>query len=101
MRSTESPNVEDIMYITEHRIKGSGKLLFAFLEKPLSRLCEVCLIRIKEQVSEKRNIVGTHMNTDCLVNNTFTKHNKNVVNHKVEHFNDISFRELPGRIGFF
>jgi hypothetical protein len=41
------------------------------------------------------------MNTDCLVNNTFTKHNKNVVNHKVEHFNDISFRELPGRIGFF
>jgi hypothetical protein len=30
--------------------------------------------------------------------NTSTKHNKYVVNKKLEHFNDISFRELFGRI---
>jgi hypothetical protein len=35
--------VKDIIYITEREIKGSGWLLFVFLEKPLH---EVCLIRI-------------------------------------------------------
>jgi hypothetical protein len=35
--------------------KGSGQLLFVFLEKPLY---EVCLIRIKEQVDEKRSSLG-------------------------------------------
>jgi hypothetical protein len=35
---------------------------------------------------------------DCLLKNTFTKDNKYVVNQKLEHVDDISFRELFGRI---
>jgi hypothetical protein len=58
---------------------------------------EVCLIRIKEQVGEKRSTVCTH-----LLKNTSTKHNKYVVNQtKHKHVDDISFRELFGRISGF
>ena len=58
---------------------------------------EVCLIRIKEQVGEKRSTVCTH-----LLKNTFIKHNKYVVNQtKHKHVDDISFRELFGRISGF
>jgi hypothetical protein len=47
---------------------------------------EVCLIRIKEQVSEKRSTVCTH-----LLKNTPTKHNTYVVNQtKHEHVDDLS-----------
>jgi hypothetical protein len=59
---------------------------------------EVCLIRIKEQVGEKRSTVGTHRYADCLLKNTYTKYNKYVVNQKLEHVEDISFREHFGRI---
>jgi len=38
------------------------------------------------------------MPTVCLKNTT-TKHNKYIVNPKFEHFDDISFRELFGRVG--
>ena len=60
---------------------------------------QVCLLRIKEQVGKKeKNTVGTHRSADCLLKNTSTKHNKYVVNQKVEHDDDISFREHFGRI---
>ena len=35
---------------------------------------------------------------ECLLKNTSTKENKYVVNQNLEHFDDISFRELFGRI---
>jgi hypothetical protein len=41
-----------VIYIAERETKGSGQLLFVFLEKPLY---EVYLIRINEQVDEKRS----------------------------------------------
>ena len=37
----------------------------------------------------------------CLLKNTSTKYNKYVVNQKLEHIDDISFRELFGRIRVF
>ena len=53
--------------------------------------------RIQEQVSEKRSPVCTHMYTDCL-----EKHPPNITIRyqclKLEHFDDISFREMFGRI---
>jgi len=54
-------------------------------------------MRIKEQVGEKRSRVCTHKHSDCLLKNTFTKDNKYVVNQKLEHVDDISFREMFGR----
>lgn len=45
------------------------------------------VIQIKYEDDEKRVTVGTYMNT--------TAHNKYVVNkNKLEHFEDVSFREL-------
>ena len=38
-------------------MKGSDYFLFLFLER---LMYEVCLVRIKEQVGVKRNIVGTN-----------------------------------------
>jgi hypothetical protein len=38
------------------------------------------------------------MYAECLLKNIPTKHRKYVVNQKLEHFEDISFRELFGRI---
>jgi hypothetical protein len=37
---------------------------YFFLEKPLY---EIVLTYLKEQVKEKRSIVGTHMNAACLL----------------------------------
>ena len=45
----------------------------------------ICLVRIKEQVGEKRSIACTHRYADCLSKNTLTKQIKYVVNPKVEH----------------
>ena len=59
---------------------------------------EVCLVRIKEQVSEKRSTVCTHGYADCMLKNTSTKYSKYGVNQKHEHVDDIIFRELFGRI---
>ena len=58
---------ERTLYIAEWEIKC---FLFFFLEKPLH---EICFIRIKKQVGEKRGKVGTHGNV-CW------KQNKNVLN---------------------
>jgi hypothetical protein len=66
--------------------------------KKFSETDEVCLIRINEQVGEKRSTVCTHRYVNCLLKNTSTKDNKYVVNQKLEHVDDISFRELFGRI---
>jgi hypothetical protein len=52
----------------------------------------------KEQIAEKRTTVCTHRYADCLLKNTSTKNNKYVVNQKLEHVVDISFRELFGKI---
>jgi hypothetical protein len=53
--------------------------------------------RIQEQVSEKSSPVCTNMYTDCL-----EKHPPNITIRcqclKLEHFDDISFREMFGRI---
>ena len=64
-------------------------------------LYEICLIRIKEQVGEKSSIVCTHRYADCLLKITSTKDNKYIVNQTLEHVDDISFRELFGRIRVF
>ena len=55
-------------------------------------------MQIEEQVGEKGIIVGTHRNADGLLKNAPTKHNKCVVNQKLKHFDDITFRLLFGRI---
>jgi len=41
------------------------------------------------------------MYADCLLKNTSTKENKYVVNQTLEHVDDISFREIFGRIRVF
>jgi hypothetical protein len=46
----------------------------------------------------EKNTVCTHRYADCLLKNTPTKHSKYVVNQKLEHVEDIGFRELFGRI---
>ena len=51
-----------------NHIKGSGNLLFAFIEKPMY---EKCFIRITEQVGKK---MSTPRNAECLLNNTSSKH---------------------------
>jgi hypothetical protein len=43
-------------------------------------LYEVCLIRIKEQVGEKKSKVCTHKYSECILKNTSNKYNKYVVN---------------------
>jgi hypothetical protein len=44
----------------------------------ISRKYEVCFIRIKKQVGEKRGTVGTNMNADS-VGNKYTKHMANML----------------------
>ena len=56
------------------------------------KLVNVCI------VGEKGSTVGTHGNADCLLKTTYIKHNKYVVNQKLEYYDDISFRELNGKI---
>ena len=55
-------------------------------------------MRIMEQVGENRSTFCTHRYVDSPLKSTSTKHSKYVVNQKVEHVDDISFRELFGRI---
>ena len=87
--------MSECIYIAEAEINGSGKLLFAFLKKTLY---EFCITRIKEHIGEKRDTVCILRYADCLLKNTSTKDSKYVVNQKFEHVDDISFRELFGRI---
>ena len=51
--------------------------------------------------SEKGITVSTHMYADCLLESTPVIHNTYVVNQNVKHFDDISCRELFGRIRVF
>jgi hypothetical protein len=53
---------------------------------------------MKEQVSVKWNAVCAHRCADFLLKNSSAKHSKYVVNQKLEHVDDINFRELFGRI---
>jgi hypothetical protein len=50
--------------------------------------------------TDRWSIVCTHRYADCLLKNMSTK-NKYVVNQKPEHADDISFRELFGKIKMF
>ena len=59
--------LKDITDVAERQIKGPGYRLFGYLEKPLY---EVCFIRMKEQVGEKRSTFDTHGNADYLLKNT-------------------------------
>ena len=59
----------------------------------------IFLIRLKEQVGEKKSTVCTHRYTeDCLLKTTSTKENLYVVNQKLEHVENISFRKKIDRI---
>ena len=51
---------------------------------------EACFVLLKKQFSDIMNTVDTNKNPDCLSESTSYKHS----NYKLEHFNDISFREL-------
>ena len=64
------------------KLKGLGQVLFVLLEKPLY---EVCLVRIKKQVGEKRSTVCTHRYADCLLENMPT--NK-FLDYSKSHFGD-------------
>ena len=66
-----------------------GSSFFPHLLRSL--LYEICLVRMKEQVGEKRCTVSTNMYAECLLKNIPTKHRKYVVNQKLEHLDDISF----------
>ena len=56
--------------IAEHGIKEPVQLHFLFLRNTLQK---VWFIRIKKQVGEKRDTVGTYSNNDCLLKSTSTK----------------------------
>ena len=77
------------------KLKDRASFFSFILEKPLY---EICLMRIKEQVGEKRSTACIHRFADCLLKNTSTKHSKYVVNQKLQYVDDISFREPFGRI---
>jgi len=85
------------MYKAEREIKGS----VAFFRIRQKHLHEVCLKRIKEQVGKNRRTVGTQWNSDSLLKNTSTIHNKYVINQKLKHFDDIRFRDILDRIRMF
>ena len=55
---------------------------------------------VKKQIKTKTTTTFTvkTLYFDCLLKNTSTKQNKYVVNQKLEHVDDISFRELFDRI---
>ena len=65
--------------MAEFGIKGTGKFLLVFLEKPMY---EDYLERIQELVGDKRSTVCTHRYTDCLLENMSTKHTRYIVNKK-------------------
>jgi hypothetical protein len=52
------------------KLLNQGFLLVKLKSSLKSLLYEVCLIRIKEQVGEKRNTVCTHRYAECLLTNT-------------------------------
>ena len=74
------------------KLKGLGQLLFVLLEKPLY---EVCLVRIKEQVGERRCIVCTHRYADCLLKNMPT--NK-FLDYSKSHFGDMTIIAISKNI---
>ena len=76
------------IYIAGRVIKRLGQLLFVFLEKPLYK---VCLIRIKEQVRNRRSTVCTHRYADCLLKNMST--NK-FLDYSKSHFSDMTIIEI-------
>jgi hypothetical protein len=92
MQSTKSPNLE---LFSERTSSIERNVKLKDLEEPLY---EICLMRIKEQVGEKMSTICTYRHADCLLKNTCTKHSKYVVIQKLEPVEDISFRELFGRI---
>jgi hypothetical protein len=47
-----------------------------------------------EQGDEKRSTVSAHRNDKCKLKNMSTKHNRYVGHQELNHFDDVSFREL-------
>ena len=75
-------------------------IFVVFLEKYLH---EVCFVWIKEQVREKSSRNGSQMKAECLLQNTYTKQNKNVLKKKknqkkIKHFHHVIFRKHFVRI---
>jgi hypothetical protein len=65
----------------------------------LSGLSEVCVaLSLVVYIVFCRSLF---VDANCLLKNTTTKYEKYVVNQKLEHVDDISFRELFGRIKVF
>ena len=73
------------------KLKDRASFFSFFLVKPLY---EVYIIRIKEQVGERRSTVCSHRYADCLLENTSRENSKCVFNEKLEHVDDFSFREI-------
>ena len=74
------------------KLKGLDQLLFVLLEKPQY---EVCLVRIKEQVGEKRSTVCTYRYADCLLKNMPT--NK-FLDYSKSHFGDMTIIAISKNI---
>jgi ribosomal protein S24E len=84
---------KDRSYFVKHHSDSTKKFSETDIYNMLKFLIDnvfvmVCLARIKEQVGEKRSTVCTHRYADCLLKNMSTKHNKYVVNQKLEHVVD-------------
>ena len=71
-----------------HQYCGSGSeaSFRFFVEKPLY---EIYLTRIKEQVDERRNTVGIHKNTDCLLKNS-PQNIRNMLTLSIKNSEDVS-----------
>ena len=62
---------------------NTGLFFSGFFKKPLHEVGFKA-----ENVQEERNTVGSQRNSDYLLKNISTKHNKYVVNQKLEHLNE-------------
>jgi hypothetical protein len=81
-----------VIFVLNVTLKDRASLFSFCLVKPLY---EACLVLMKSTI---RRVQLIHKNAHCLLKNTSTKHSKYVVNQKLDHFDDISFRELFGQI---
>ena len=64
------------IYVVKEHLLYSGTWNKKTLLACVRLSCEVCTIRIKEEVDEKRCTVGTNRNADCLLKNMAMKQNK-------------------------
>ncbi|XP_076071626.1 protein mono-ADP-ribosyltransferase PARP14-like [Mytilus galloprovincialis] len=72
-----------IFHVTLPRWRAQGDEKFLY---------EVSLITIKKQFDKKRDTIGSHWNSESLLQNTFFKRNKYVVNQEIKHLDNVNFR---------